>query len=101
MKKQEGALPGSSKLKAPPNRLHNPWGSSNGRTPGLTIEAIPVRIRVPKLPGFEWGPRCANSKGPDHQPRDWAPKRMTCPTNIAVLAIKFHPAASAPLPLLD
>ncbi len=32
------------------NRHFNHWGWSNGRMPGLTIAAIPVRTRAPKRP---------------------------------------------------
>ena len=48
---KEGPLPSpQSWEKRPCNRLYKPGDWSNGRTPGFTVTAIPVRIRAPQEP---------------------------------------------------
>jgi hypothetical protein len=48
---KEGPLPSrNSWEKRPRNRRYKPGDWSNGRTPGVTVAAIPVRIRAPQEP---------------------------------------------------
>jgi hypothetical protein len=91
---KEGPLPSSPRKEwqtALQSALkHGDW--SNGRTPGVTVAAIPVRIRAPQEPE-QAGPRCSSTPTPDLSPGIWPPLSIDRPKHIARAVPTFQSRA--------